>query len=96
MFLLFCIVFGSSKLAYCSQANSLYCWQHTQSRHITSLTKLEKNHDDEVAMKPGLHSELECTDSLKLPKNGKADGNVRTPEKVDSSSQTTHVIQDST
>ena len=70
-------MFGSSALAYCSQADGLYCWQHTQSRHITSLTKLEENHDEEVLAKCGLYSELECTDtdSVKLPQNEKADEN---------------------
>ena len=84
-------MFGSSALAYCSQADGLYCWQHTQSRHITSLTKLEENHGEEVLTKSGLYSELECTDSVKIPKKGKADENVRNPPKVDSSSQTTHL-----
>merc|ERR1719357_1398185 len=73
------------------KADNLYRWQHTQSRHSTSLAKLEENHDGEVLTKPGLSSELECTDSVKIPKNGKADENARNPVKVDSSSQTTHL-----
>ena len=76
-FLLLLNVFVSSALAYCSQADGLYCWQHTQSRHITSLTKLEENHGEEVLTKSGLYSELECTDSVKIPKKGKADEIVR-------------------
>ena len=50
-FLLLFNLFVSSALAFCSQADSLYCWQHTQSRHITSTTKLVENHDEEVLAK---------------------------------------------